>query len=237
MARLEWSACENVRDVGGLPVAGGGRVRDRALVRADSLTRLDEAGVAALHAYGVGRVVDLRAESETVDPVHPLAGTDAYVNVPWADVSMAEDAVLVDFYLGSLAHNAAQLGTVVRAFADAPPGPVVVHCAVGKDRTGIVTALLLSLAGVPREDVVADYALSETMLRLDELLATLDDEQRARAERFARSEAATIEAFLEELDTRYGGVETYLREECGLSDDDLEHARDRLVEPVERSRM
>jgi len=228
MTRLEWSACENVRDLGGLPAVGG-RVRDRALVRADSLTRLDEAGLAAMRAYDVSRVVDLRAETETVEPPHPLAGTEAYLNVPWADVSMDADSRLVDFYLRSLDANAERLAAVVRAFADAPPGAVVVHCAVGKDRTGIVVALLLALAGVPREDIVADYVLSETMLRFEEMLAALDEARRARAEPFTRSEAVTIEAFLDRLDDEHGGAEAYLRA-AGLTEDEVRRARSRLVE-------
>ncbi|NUR09654.1 MAG: tyrosine-protein phosphatase [Nocardioidaceae bacterium] len=230
MTRLDWPACENVRDLGGLPAAAG-RIRDRTLVRSDSLTRLDDGGLAAMRAYGVGRVVDLRAEAETVDPPHPLAGTDAYVNVPWVDVSLDGGAGLVDFYLGSLGSNADRVATAVRAFADAPPGPVVVHCAVGKDRTGIVVAMLLALADVPREAIVADYVLSETMLRLEELFATLDAETRARAERFARSAPETIEAFLDRLDAAHGGAEAYLRA-AGLTDAELARVRDRLVEPV-----
>jgi protein tyrosine/serine phosphatase len=230
MTRLEWSACENVRDLGGLPAAGG-KVRERVLVRADSLTRLDDAGLAALRSYGVRRVVDLRAEAETASPAHPFAGTETYVNVPWVDVPIDGEASLENFYLGSLAVNTDQVATVVRAFADAPDGPVVVHCAVGKDRTGIVTALLLSLAGVPRQQIVADYVISETALGLEALFATLDAEQRVRAERFARSAPETIEAFLDHLDAEYGGTESYLRASCGLTDDELDRARQRLVQP------
>ena len=229
MSALEWSGCENVRDLGGLPAAQG-TVRDRALVRADSLTRLDAQGLEAFREYGAGRVIDLRAEAETAEPAHPLAGTEAYLNVPWVDVAVDGQTSLLGFYLGSLGENKAQVARIVRAFADAPPGPVVVHCAVGKDRTGIVVALLLTLAGVPREEVVADYVISETALGLMELIESLDGEQRTRAEQFARSTPETIEAFLDHLDADHDGIETYLRS-CGLTDDDLTRARDRLVTP------
>src|SRR6185369_6894376 len=76
MGALTWSGCTNVRDLGGLPVEGGGAVRDRALVRSDSLTRLDDDGVRALDAYGVARVIDLRAEAEALTSAHPYAGAD-----------------------------------------------------------------------------------------------------------------------------------------------------------------
>jgi protein-tyrosine phosphatase len=229
MSALEWSGCENVRDLGGLS-ADGGQVRERALVRADSLTRLDAQGLEAFRAFGAGRVIDLRAEAETVERAHPLAGTEVYLNVPWVDVAVDGEMSLLGFYLGSLGENRAQVARIVRAFADAPPGPVVVHCAVGKDRTGIVVALLLTLAGVPRDEVVADYVISETALGLLALIASLDGEQRERAERFARSTPETIEAFLDHLDAEHGGIETYLRS-CGLTDAELDRTRIRLVGP------
>jgi len=229
MSTLSWSGCTNVRDLGGLPVEGGGTVRHRTLVRADSLTRLDEAGLRALDAYGVARVIDLRAEAEAASPAHPYAGAPSYRNEPWLDVSLDADATLVDFYLGSLDRNTARIASVVRSFVDAPAGAVVVHCAAGKDRTGIVVALLLLVAGVPRESVVDDYVLSESEQEIERLLAGLDPEIRERAEAFSRSRPETIGTALEHLDATYGGVRAYLRDTCGLSENELTAVRTRLV--------
>ena len=229
MSVLTWSGCTNVRDLGGLPVEGGGTVRDRALVRSDSLTRLDEDGIRALGAYGVARVIDLRAEAEAATPAHPCAGAATYRNEPWVDVSLDEDATLVDFYRGSLDRNTDRIASVVRAFVEAPPGPVVVHCAAGKDRTGIVVALLLLVAGVPRDSVVDDYVLSESPQEIARLLGGLDPAVRERAEGFARSRPETIGTALAHLDATYGGVEAYLRDPCGLSRNELTAVRTRLV--------
>jgi len=229
MSTLSWSGCTNVRDLGGLPVEGGGTVRHRTLVRADSLTRLDEAGLRALDAYGVARVIDLRAEAEAASPAHPYAGAPSYRNEPWLDVSLDADATLVDFYLGSLDRNTARIASVVRSFVDAPSGAVVVHCAAGKDRTGIVVALLLLAAGVPRRHVVDDYALSESALQVDRLLAGLPPADRERVEAFSRSRPETLGAALAHLDERYGGVRAYLRDPCGLSENELTAVRARLV--------
>jgi protein-tyrosine phosphatase len=231
MAELHWSGCENVRDLGGLPLRRGGTVAERSLVRADSLTRLDEAGLAAARAYGVGLVIDLRGETETASPVHPFVGSPAYVNVPWVDVPLDDGARLVDFYLGSVDVNHGQVAQVLRAFVAAPQGPVVVHCAAGKDRTGIIVSLLLSLAGVPRGSVVADYAHSEVALGYAALLETLDEEHQALAREYARSAPETISAFLDRID-QLGGVERYLVERCGLDADEVDAVRRRLVEPL-----
>ena len=235
MSALTWSGCRNVRDLGGLPTADGGSVRPRALVRADSLSQLDEAGVAAVRAYVVSRIIDLRAGHEDGSRPHPFADDDTYRSVPWIDVDReperdpAAERDLADLYRGSLDRNALQVGAAVRAFTEAPPGTVVVHCAAGKDRTGMLVAVLLELAGVPREAVVADYALSADLLGVAEILDTLDEDTRRQAERYSWSEPETLQSALEHLDAEYGGARAYLRDACGLSDAELDAARDRLV--------
>jgi protein tyrosine/serine phosphatase len=235
MSALTWSGCRNVRDLGGLPTADGGSVRPRALVRADSLTQLDEDGVAAVRAYVVSRIIDLRAGAGDGSPPHPFADDDTYRSVPWIDVDReperdpAAERDLADLYRGSLDRNVVRVGAAVRAFTEAPPGPVVVHCAAGKDRTGMLVAVLLELAGVPREAVLADYALSADLLGIAEILDTLDEDTRRQAERYSWSEPETLQSALEHLDAVYGGARGYLRDACGLSDAELDAARDRLV--------
>jgi protein tyrosine/serine phosphatase len=122
------------------------------------------------------------------------------------------------------------VGAAVRAVADAPAGGVVVHCVGGKDRTGLLTALLLHLAGVPVEDIAADYALSEERLRPrhDAWLEAADTEaERRRLERITQTPPEVITGLFEELERRYGSVENYLRS-AGVSDEGLARARARL---------
>jgi protein tyrosine/serine phosphatase len=100
----------------------------------------------------------------------------------------------------------------------------------GKDRTGLVTALLLSLAGVDDEQIAADYALSEERLRPRHELWFAEaetDAERERLRRIAQTPAASIVGVLAELERRYGGVEGYLRD-AGLTDEELRLARARL---------
>ena len=136
------------------------------------------------------------------------------------------------FYCAVLDFFRARVGAVVRAVAEAPEGGVLVHCFARKDRTGIVVALALTLAGVARETIAADYALSDSYLQplYDELLAVIDDpaERKRRALQY-RSPPESILAVLDHLDVRYGGVATYLRA-AGVMEEQLARIRGRLVE-------
>jgi protein tyrosine/serine phosphatase len=183
----------------------------------------------------VARIIDLRTEDEARTPEHPYAGRDVYRSVPWIDVDRepggdpAGGRDLAAIYRRSLDRNVRQVAAAVRAFLDAPSGAVVVHCAGGKDRTGMLVALLLETVGVSREAVVADYAVSADRLGIAAILAGLDEDTRARAEPLSWSHPETITAALEHLDTTYGGATAYLRDACGLSGAELLGVRRRLL--------
>lgn len=212
---LRWPGCGNVRDLGGLPTAGGGWIRPGVLLRGD---RPREASVAAMLDHGVRLVVDLRSHAErAVDPGPSEARID-WRHVP---VLREEDAVLEEMadtltgiYLRILDHGARSLAAVVSAIAHAPAGAALVHCHSGKDRTGLAVAVTLTLAGVRPADVAADYAMTAAFMSLDTHLAALAGEaERARSRRlFAEVAPDTMLAALAHLDDRYGGVEAYLRE-------------------------
>ena len=241
---LSWDGCLNVRDVGDLPTASGRRTRVGALVRSDSLCRLTEVGQRALRDYGVRTVIDLQRPEELSGP-HPFAhdaagGGVKYLNLlPGAYRDADGDARLraahghVDVYRASLDVHQRGFGEICRAIANAPPGGVLVHCQAGKDRTGIVVAILLSLVGVPDELIAADYALSypnlvsryETMLDAD---GVVDPALREAFHRARRSDPETILATLENLRERYGGAAAYVRG-AGLTDQEIEALRERLL--------
>jgi hypothetical protein len=135
-----------------------------------------------------------------------------------------------EVYLVFLERFRDNIARAVSAVASAPEGVVVVHCMGGKDRTGLVTALLLHLAGVDNEQIAADYALSEERLQ-PRHAAWLDEAgteaERERIRRIAATPAESMVGVLEELERRYGSVEAYLRS-AGLTDEDLERSRERL---------
>jgi protein tyrosine/serine phosphatase len=170
---LAWDGCVNVRDLGGLPLEDGGETARRVVVRSDSVRALTDAGWDALRSYGVERVVDLRfAEERAEDPpretpvelVHvPLLGAaDEHRATFWARLDATEEPA--DYYRWAYAEFLrrfpSNFASAVSAVAEAD-APVVVHCAGGKDRTGLVCALALRLAGVPVDAVADDWVLSE----------------------------------------------------------------------------
>jgi protein-tyrosine phosphatase len=240
---LAWDGLLNARDLGGHPTEDGSETRWGSVVRADSVRLLTEDGWDALVDYGIRTIVDLRSDEElAADPPAELP-VDA-VHVPFFDdredvfeevdaaSSAATDhaAATRAVYLIFLEHFRRNVASAIRAVAEAPEGGVVVHCHGGKDRTGLVTAFLLRLAGVSVEDVATDYALSEERLRTrhEQWFAEAPDEAALeRLHRIASTPAESMVGVLEELERRYGGVEGYLR--CsGVSEEDLERARARL---------
>ena len=167
MRDLYWSGGYNIRDLGVLPTAGGGRTVAGRIVRSATLDRLTDAGWAALVAYGVRTVVDLRNSEESRDlvaarpgsvrvvhvPVDELAGLDWYEGVRMLDGTPR----IFERYLGDRPEAVA---AIVKAVAAADPGGIVVHCASGRDRTGLSSLVLLALAGVEPAAIAEDYVLS-----------------------------------------------------------------------------
>ena len=238
--RLEWEGCLNARDLGGYATQDGRETRWGTVVRSDCPAALTEAGRAALAGYGIRAIVDLRLPAELAEDPNPFAAPGdhgiAYTNVSFIDPAAAPpDAVstLAEDYLQMLERYRQGVAEALAAVARAPEGAVLVHCAAGKDRTGLISALLLGLVGVPAETVAADYAMTAELLRpRDEAwLEGLDPQERAEREAMLARYAPTAEvmlAVLEGLGERHGGVEPYLRS-TGLSEDDLDRLRDRLL--------
>jgi protein tyrosine/serine phosphatase len=223
---LAWDGCLNARDLGGLPLDGGGETRFGAVVRADSVRALSDEGWRTLAAYGVSRIVDLRQHEElAADPPRQLEVEVVHVSVlpeeddpDWPEIDAAalaaKDGVAFThaLYAQFLRRYPARFAEAVAAVGDAPPGAVVVHCHGGKDRTGLVSALLLRLAGVPASAVAADYALSAGHLRSRHdpwIAAAGDDAERERRERICATPEASMAQVLAELDAG-GGAAAYL---------------------------
>lgn len=240
---LVWDGCINVRDLGGLPTEDGGRTAFGSVIRADTVGFLTPEGWQALLASGVTRIVDLREQFEVdndpprdldVEVVH-IPVLDHYDEERWLEVQAASEAAPTHsaateiVYLRFLEHCRPRFVEAFEAVATAP-GPVVFHCYAGKDRTGLLAALLLRHAGVAIEDIAEDYAISRVRLqpRHDQWLASAEsDEERARIERITATPATAMQRVLEAIDRDYGGVQGYLLD-GGLAPEILAAARSRL---------
>ncbi len=241
---LTWDGCANVRDLGGHQTPYG-ETQWGSIVRADTIRRLTDAGWTELVGHGISTVVDLRMDEELeADPPAELPVEVVHVNVLAGsppDYGEQLDALVEPVptpgektrvvYVDFLERFGPNFVAAIRAIADAPPGGVVVHCQGGKDRTGLVVALLLSLAGVSREEVAADYALSERNLTVRQAQwesEAEDDPERERRRQIGRTPPEAMVGVLDELDARYGGVREFLLS-AGATGDELDRAVARLL--------
>jgi protein-tyrosine phosphatase len=220
--RLDWEGCINVRDLGGLRTAGGHATRWGAVVRSDNPCKLSAAGWAALHAHGIRTIIALRTEGRPEDepdaaPRPPDLTTVQIAIEDLGDAEFVQRWVVSNLWCTPLYYHDAlrrwpeRHAAVIAAVAQAQPGGVLIHCGRGHDRTGIIALLLLSLAGVVPDEIVADYELSR------------DPEREELLRRENTTTRAVILATLASLD-----IEAELRS-GGLSDDDLAAVRARLL--------
>src|SRR6185312_6941474 len=161
------SGAYNFRDLGGMRTRDGGVLRRGRLFRSDTLQELTDEDVARLvDELEIAFVVDLRQAVEAVEEGRgPLARRPVcYANVPLVDVDAPAGTpgeLTVTQYLDHLEHDP-NLVVAVELVASVVHRPTVLHCAAGKDRTGVVTALVLGLLGVEDEQIVADYMVTAT---------------------------------------------------------------------------
>jgi protein-tyrosine phosphatase len=221
---LVWDGCVNVRDLGGLPLQDGGETRFGVVVRADSIRGLTAHGWQALLDYGVRSAVDLRAEDELAgDPPAqarlPVAHTPiSPSNLDWPSVRVG--------YLALLEHFRPRFARAVTAVSRSEEA-VVVHCQGGRDRTGLVVALLLAVAGVDFETIAVDHVRSEESWApyLEEWYAGAETEAELdRRRRVTAPAGSAMVEVLHEVEARYGGPRAYLSA-GGMAEEDL----DRLV--------
>lgn len=222
---LKWDGCNNVRDLGGMDAANGCKTRWGAFVRGDHPARLTAEGWSALYAHGIRAIVSLRTHGfdEKDHPIVIPSHSDIQVvSVKIEDVTnreFVEKWASTDlwgtplYYTDALNLWAHRHAAAIKAIAQAQPGGVLFHCIRGHDRTGIITFLLLSLAGVSIKDITADYELSVDPVR-DRLLAERN-----------------TNVYEVMLKTQEGmKIENYLLQ-GGMTRDDIDAIRSRFLEP------
>ncbi len=215
----------NLRDLGGYTTAQGTEIPWRHFLRADCLHRLEEGEASRLHFEGLRQVVDLRTPTEVMEAPSQFAahpGVD-FVNLPlFGSLSPAELAKgdapdghpLLSFYVTAIETRGAAICEILGRISEVREGAVLFNCTAGKDRTGIIAALLLGIAGVAPRDIITDYAMTEQLI--PDLVAEFLAASRARGgdvqayARLLESPASTMAGFLSYIDATYGSVMGYI---------------------------
>jgi protein-tyrosine phosphatase len=232
---LDWDGCFNARDLGGLRTKTGREIRWGAAVRADALDQLSALGWAAVDAHGIGTIIDLRNADERKPDAETRPARITTVHLPLDDIEDREFWTYWSsgwqfgtplYYQPHLVRFPKRSAAVVAAIAHAGPGGVVFHCGIGRDRTGLVTMLLLSLLGVGAQDIAADYALSSDRLR-PRFAHRGERDQGPAIDEFLASQGTSAGAVIEQTLRRFDR-EVWLRE-GGLRQTDLATLQARLL--------
>jgi protein-tyrosine phosphatase len=241
--RVPFEGCTNFRDLGGYRTRDGGHTRWGMVFRADALHGMTADDLALYEQLGLRAVYDLRSDVEREERPNPIPSrahtvigrrTDDDLPTPTWKTATDGERVLHELYLGLIDHAAVQIGDLYAELAKPDGLPAVFHCHAGKDRTGIVAALLLQLLGVDRDVILDDYELTARY----RLRTHQEGTYRRLLDSGIPPEAAAgvltaprwaMEQALEELDRRFGGIEAYLTGPAGVTGDVITALRRRLV--------
>lgn len=238
---VDLEGCFNCRDLGGYRGSDGRRVRWGRLFRSDALHRLTARDVARMRDdVGLRTLIDLRSSAERdAEPHGPLAAAPMHVqHLPLFDGERSGSRPpmsLDETYFALLGVAREPIARIVRVLA-AADAPALFHCAAGKDRTGVVAAVVLGAVGVCKEDLVQDYAA--TRRSLDRIVARLRESESYRhvfrelPPDTLHAEPATMRALLKRVAEAHGSMRDYLLGACGVDGATLSRLEDALLEPL-----
>ena len=243
--RVAFRGITNFRDLGGYRTRLGVALRWGSVFRADALHGLEPDDLRLYEQLSIRTIYDLRGDlerSERPNRMHsvhiPVISRPAGASTPElaASVSIADgERLLAQMYKGVIDHSAEQIGRIFAGLTEAGSLPAVFHCHAGKDRTGVVAAVLLETLGVDRQDILDDYELTARYRLRSQQDATYDRLIQAGLSAEAAAGVLTtprwaMDEALGYLDCEYSGVEEYLTGPAGLCKEDLEVLRDVLLE-------
>jgi len=253
--RIRLSGASNFRSLGGLPAAGGKRIRPHVLMRAERLAALDEQDWQALAQTGLATICDLRSDSERAEhpnrvPSHldvrelhcdirnDLRADPALARLLLADpTARGAERVMVEIYRRFPAYMGTTLATLVDHLLDGG-APLLVHCSAGKDRTGFVVAMLLHALEVPEDLIRADYLASRAWPGADSHRASLQerlgafippDELPAAVDTVLDVRDVYFDAAMDALQSEYGSIPRYFETAAGLDTPRVERLRSLLL--------
>ncbi len=242
---LPLAGASNFRDLGGYPTTDGGMTRWGQLFRSDTLHELTEADLEVLRDVGLASVIDLRTATELGRSGRGLLGQEpvAYLHASVLQEEGGESVAIpapsgddpAERYLWYLDVGHGALREALTMVADPKNRPLVFHCAAGKDRTGVLAALLLDILGVEHTVIVDDYAITATRMELILERLRRDPVWGSSIAEIppgrVHAEATTMARFLELLSTRHGGAREWALA-AGVPPETLRQMTTQLVERV-----
>ncbi|EIW76320.1 hypothetical protein CONPUDRAFT_43480, partial [Coniophora puteana RWD-64-598 SS2] len=251
---VQISGVANVRDLGSYPSSTPGKmIKPGYAFRAAEISSVTPEGIEQMKALGITIIFDLRSDPEMKKyntPIPTIDGIDVLHNPVFktADYSpetmaerydlyaLATTDAFMKLYSQILNKGGASFNRIFRHILSNPDSPFIFHCTAGKDRTGIVAALILKLCGVSDDAIAHDYALTRVGREPDreKVLKRLSNEPRFASDsraalRMLSSRDETMRAFLAMLERDYGGVEAYLEKTVGLPPDEINTIRENLL--------
>lgn len=229
--RLPLEGAENTRELGGYPTKTGKCTNFHVYIRSSKLTDLTKKDNEFLKEYGVTDIIDLRGSTSiqktfvSDDNYNPEYFKFHYIPLSNTKVEsyIRENEFSKDFNFGIgygyILENKEKIKEVFDVLASAK-GAVLYHCTAGKDRTGIVSALILGLCGVKDEDIIANYLVTSIYISSAKYMSTY-------SENMKRSDALFISTFINELRSKYGSFESYLLS-CDISKENLEKIKNKI---------
>ena len=246
--RLNLKNMYNARDLGGYPAMDGKVTKFGVFIRSELPYQLPEEDIRYLKDYGITACADFRGSWEIFKKESALKNVFSYYHRPIFDDGNPPDfdnmpdmpVKLIDMYT-DMVETGRGWAKDMMELAASEEGGLLYHCSAGKDRTGIMSCLLLSIAGVSREDIAADYCITEVLLApvmerafpKDQGMTDASEQNvsvpKMDPDEFERSPAETMLALLDYFDTRYGGVLGFLRE-VGVTEETIERIREKFLE-------
>ncbi len=228
----------NFRDIGGYATADGQHVQWGQVFRSDAVHRLTDSDLNQLRPLGVRTILDLRSNREITASgsglIHGEPGLDV-IHIPFGRIGEEADPTwqtmtLGELYEGIVVEARGAIAQVMTTLAEREALPAVVHCAAGKDRTGVSIALLLRLLGVDDATITEDYVLTESNFScfLDRLSPEELEHLSIIPDELMRVDATVLAATFAIVDTQYGSTGAYLRD-AGVAPDAIATLRRRLL--------
>lgn len=233
LSRLPLETTYNTRELGGIPIDRKTHVSWHKMLRSDDISTLNTSDIKYLNEYGIDTIIDLRTPNERETTGYVLADYPEFetyfislmISENVMDITHSNTEMSLSYFYEQLLDESPHLfKEIFSIFANPQNQGILFHCAAGKDRTGVVAALLLKLLGVSDNDIIANYEVTYSHLASNPMFEVPESHAH-----LVNSNREHLVHFLNKLEKDYGGAQIYL-EKCGLTTQELNHIKNKYIE-------